>query len=116
MSKTTAPKHLTAATQRWFEEVLEAYVMDSHHVRLLTLACEAWDQKEQARAATAKHGLTFEDKGRIKMRPEVLIEQRARTQFAKLVRELNLDLEGPREEYSRPPTNATARPKLHAGA
>ena len=95
------PKHLRAATRRWWSSVVSEYVLGDHHVRLLTLAAEAWDRCVQAREALSKHGLTFEGfHGEPKARPEVAVERDSRLSFAKLLRELGLDLEPPAE--SRP--------------
>ncbi len=61
---------------------------------LLRAAGEAWDRCQQARQAVADQGLTFTDaSGSIKTKPAVSIERDARTLFARLVRELNLDQE-----------------------
>jgi hypothetical protein len=37
------PKHLRAATKLWFSDVCEQYELEAHHVLLLTIACDAWD-------------------------------------------------------------------------
>ena len=100
-SKPTAkpPKHLRAATSQWWTDVM--YDLESHHVRLLTKACESWDRSEQAREGLLKHGLTFDDRfGSPHARPEVAIERDFRTAFARLVRELGLDVAPPSD--SRP--------------
>jgi P27 family predicted phage terminase small subunit len=95
------PKHLRAATSQWWTEVVGEYDLDSHHVRLLTKACEAFDRSEQAREALLKHGLTFEDRfGSPHARPECAIERDSRLAFARLVREIGLDVSPPSE--SRP--------------
>lgn len=102
-SKPKPPKHLRVATQRWFESVLEDYELESHHVRLLQLAGEAWDRCQQAREAIKKHGLTFENKyGETKIRPEAVIEKDSRIAFARLVRELNLSEEPPDSPRPKP--------------
>jgi phage terminase small subunit len=76
--------------------------LDSHHVRLLTKACEAWDRSERAREALAKYGMTYEDRfGAPRSRPEVAIERDSRLAFARLVRELGLDVALPSD--TRPP-------------
>lgn len=99
-----APKHLRAATARWWESVLADYALEAHHVRLLSLACEAWDRCQEARETLAKKGLTFDDRfGQPHARPEVAIERDSRVAFARLVRELGLDVEEPGAE-NRPPT------------
>jgi phage terminase small subunit len=98
-----APTHLRPATRQWFEEVAAAYVLESHHLRLLQLAGEAWDRAQEARQALAQHGLTHTDRfGAPRPRPEAAIERDSRIGFARLVRELALDVVTPPEE-SRPP-------------
>ena len=37
------PKHLRAATKLWFSDVCEQYELEAHHVLLLTITCDAWD-------------------------------------------------------------------------
>jgi P27 family predicted phage terminase small subunit len=92
------PEHLRIETAAWFASVLKEYELDSHHVRLLTKACEAWDRSEQAREAIAKHGLTYEDRfGAPRARPECAIERDSRLAFARLVHELGLDVASPNE-------------------
>jgi phage terminase small subunit len=99
----TAPEHLREATRIWWLTVCESYQLEQHHVRLLTLAGESWDRGEQAREALAEHGLTYEDRfGQPRSRPEVAIERDSRIAFARLLRELALDVEVPTEDV-RPP-------------
>jgi P27 family predicted phage terminase small subunit len=97
-----APKHLRAPTRRWWASVVEAYVLEEHHRRVLTLAGESWDRCCQAREVLHKEGLTYTDRfGAPKARPEVAIERDARLAVARLLRELNLDSEAPADV--RPP-------------
>jgi P27 family predicted phage terminase small subunit len=99
-----APKHLQPETRRWFESVITDFVLEAHHVRLLTLACEAWDRAGEARELLAREGLTFTDRlGSIRAHPAAALELGSRIAFARLVRELALDVEGQTEERSRPP-------------
>jgi len=99
-----APKHLKAATKRWWESIVREYVLESHHLRLLTLAGEAWDRCVQAREVLAKQGLTFTDRfGQPRSRPEIAIERDSRIAFARLVRELGLDHEGGPSDAPQPP-------------
>ena len=98
------PNHLSLATRRWFEGVVSDYHLESHHIRLLTLACEAWDRGQEARAALAANGLTFVDsRGNPRARPEVAIERDSRLAFARLVRELALDADPGTPGEPRPP-------------
>jgi phage terminase small subunit len=104
----TAPAHLREATRQWFAAVVRDFVLEPHHIRLLTLAAEAWDRGQQAREAIQQHGLTYQDRfNQPHSRPEVGIERDSRIAFARLLRELALDVSEPGEV--RPPT-------IHGGA
>ena len=97
------PTHLRPETARWWRSVVADYELAPHHVRLLTLAAEAWDRCEQAREILAADGLTYTDRfGQPCSRPEVAIERDSRVAFARLLRELALDVELPAGE-ARPP-------------
>lgn len=100
----TPPEHLSAEAAEWWQAVVRDFTLEPHHLRLLRAACEAWDRMQQARHALAEHGaLTFTDeKGTIRAHPCVAMERDARTQFARLVRELDLD-GGAVAEAPRPP-------------
>lgn len=102
------PAHLGDASRIWWRGVCENYALEPHHVRLLTLAAESWDRGEQARAALASAGLTYIDRfDQPHARPEVAIERDNRIAFARLVRELGLDLAEP--EAPKPPPVASRR-------
>jgi phage terminase small subunit len=104
-----APRHLRPATAAWWRAVVAEYELEAHHERLLTLAGEAWDRCVQAREVLATSGLTFLDRfEQPKARPEVAIERDSRIAFARLVRELALDVEPPRET-ARPPRTGGQR-------
>ena len=99
------PPHLAPATQAWWNSVMQDYELEEHHLRLLQLAGEAWDRAQQARAAIETSGLTFQNRfGDPVLRPEVAVERDSRIAFARLVRELDLDVESPSEvRVGRPP-------------
>lgn len=98
-----APSHLRPETAAWWRTIAADFELESHHRRLLTLACESWDRGVEAREALAKHGTVYHDRwGQPRARPEVAIERDARIGFARLVRELALDIELP-DETGRPP-------------
>lgn len=87
-----APRHLRAATRAWFTQVVSVWDLEPHHVRLLSLACESWDECQSAREILAEHGLTYADRfGAPRARPEVAIERDSRISFARLLRELDLE-------------------------
>ena len=107
------PKHLTRATKQWWRKLVSEFVFDDHHLKLLRLACEAWDRGQEAREVLAKEGLTFLDRfDQPKKRPEISIESDARISFARLLRELNLDLDEP--ESPRPPTKPSSKRSNYA--
>ena len=103
--KNDSPRHLQPETRRWYEHVVSEFDLEAHHKRLLSLAAEAWDRGQNARKSLAEAGsLIFIDRfGQPHSRPEVAIERDAAISFARLIRELCLDIELP-AETPRPPT------------
>lgn len=72
------------------------YELAGHHIKLLTLAAQAWDRAEQARQILDTEGLTYLDRyDNPKTRPEIAVERDSRIAFARLLRELSLDVEEP---------------------
>ena len=97
------PDHLSDQIVLWWHEVMREYDLEPHHIRLLTLACEAWDRGQQARIRLASEGLVYYDRFNApKARPEVAIERDSRISFARLLRELDLDIDGPKEPLRAP--------------
>ena len=89
-----APSHLQPATRRWWAGVLADYELEQHHVRLLTLAGEAWDDAQAAREEIARDGATYRDRfDAPRAHPAVARARDARLAFARLLRELDLDAE-----------------------
>jgi P27 family predicted phage terminase small subunit len=98
------PSHLSPSARQWWETTIEAYVLQEHHLRLLQLACEAWDRAQEARERLNREGLTVQGAdGGIKTHPAVGIERDARLAVARLVRELDLDIEPAVPERVGPP-------------
>ena len=84
---TLPPKHLRPDTAAWFKYVVNEYEFESHHIRLLTKACESWDRSEEAREAIAKHGVTYLDRfNSPRARPEVAIERDSRLGYSDFTR------------------------------
>lgn len=93
---TPPPPHLAEATQSWWHSVVADYCLEGHHLRLLQLAAEAWDRCQQARAIIDADGLSYLDRfDAPRARPEIAIERDSRLAFARLIRELDLDVDAP---------------------
>jgi len=106
-----APAHLAPETRAWWREVVRDYQLDPHHLRLLQLACEAWDRCQQARAALTEHGVVYVDRfGAPRPRPEAAIERDSRLAFARLLRELDLDVSPPTPDHRPPALRSNRRP------
>lgn len=103
MARITAPTHLKAATKRWYKQVLEDYELEPHHMKILTLAATSWDRAQDARELIDKEGAIIPDRfGSPKKHPAVDVEKDSMITFARLVRELALDIEPPKAP-GRPP-------------
>jgi phage terminase small subunit len=105
------PDYLQFSTKKWWKDTVSRWVLEPHHIRLLTLAASSWDRAEQARELLAVHGLTYTDpkSGRPCSRPEVAVERDSRLAFARLIRELDLDLEPPKATSKPPALRSIAR-------
>jgi P27 family predicted phage terminase small subunit len=104
------PSHLSKSVKVWWRTVVSDYQLEPHHLRLLQAACEAWDRLQQARELLLKDGLVVEGReGGIRPHPAVAIERDSRVGFARLVRELDLDVEPPASNGRRPPALASNR-------
>jgi P27 family predicted phage terminase small subunit len=98
---TKAPIYLTPATRRWWETIAAEYELEPHHLKLLTAAAESWDRAQEARKILAAEGLCTTDRfGQRRAHPAAGIERDAKGLFARLLRELGLDVSTP---DSRPP-------------
>jgi len=101
-TNTRPPRHLSDESRAWFAAVTKEFDLESHHIKLLQSACESWDRMTQARDLLKVEGITFIDRhGHIRPHPAVNIERDSRALFARLVRELGLDVVEPDEV--RPP-------------
>ncbi len=96
MTELKPPAHLQPATAEWWSEVAGAFLLESHQYRLLTLAAEAWDRAQEARERILADGAYIKDRfGQLRGHPALAVERDARLAFARLVRELALDSDGP---------------------
>ena len=98
-----APRHFRAATRKWWDMVVSTYELESHHLKVLALACAAWERAEEARAVIKREGCFDKDRfGTRRAHPAVAVERDASTLFARLVRELDLDVDAA-PDTARPP-------------
>jgi P27 family predicted phage terminase small subunit len=105
-----APAHFRPETAAWWRSVVADYDLEPHHLRLLQLAGEAWERGQQAREIVAREGVTFtDDRGNPRAHPAVSVEKDARIGFARLIRELDMDVEPPASIRSGPPSLASNR-------
>jgi P27 family predicted phage terminase small subunit len=110
------PAHLSSSARQWWETTVEAYVLQEHHLRLMQLACEAWDRAQAAREQLERDGLMVPGReGGIRPHPCIAIERDARLAVARLVRELDLDTEPPASERMGPPAIFSNRRGRRAG-
>src|SRR5512138_1874129 len=117
MTETTIrpPTGLRAATRKWFVEVCARWVLEPHHVRLLAQACRAYDQAEAAAALIRTDGLIVTmPSGAKRPNPAIRIANEARALYARLLRELDLDLEPPTEAQRPPQLRSMTGRRRHA--
>jgi P27 family predicted phage terminase small subunit len=104
MNSQPPPAHLSPSAQDWWRSCVDRYVLEEHHLRLLRLCCEAWDRAQEAREQLRREGLTVPTRdGGLRSHPCVAIERDARLAVARLVRELDLDVEPPASDRIGPP-------------
>jgi phage terminase small subunit len=88
-----APNHLQPTTSEWWTAVVKEFDLAPHQLRILQVAAEAWDRKEEARKVLAREGLSYVDaKGMHRARPEVAVERDSRAAYLRAMRELALDV------------------------
>jgi phage terminase small subunit len=96
------PDHLGRSAGFWAVTVA-GFDLDPHQLELLRRACEASDRADEARETIDADGACYVDRwGQPKAHPMIAVERDSRLAFARLIRELKLDDDGPASE-SRPP-------------
>jgi phage terminase small subunit len=100
--KTRPPRHLSDESRVWFGRITSDFELEPHHLKLLQAAAECWDRACEARDILKRDGLVWTDRhGSLKPHPMCAVERDNKTLFARLVRELALDVSEP--EAPRPP-------------
>jgi phage terminase small subunit len=101
IKKLKIPKHLSQEMQKFYREKVQEIEFESHHLKILQLACETWDQVTEARIEREKSGAFFVDRwNQPREHPAAKAERDQKVVFARLMRELNLDVTVP---DNRPP-------------
>ncbi len=83
--------------------MVKEWDLEDHHVRLLTLAAEAWERAEEAKAILETEGITYKTRfGEPRAHPAVKTENDAKVLFYRVLDKIGLDPEesGP---VGRPP-------------
>jgi phage terminase small subunit len=97
------PAHISNESKKWFAAVLDDYALEPHELKLLILACEAFDRATSARETIAECGAYYNDRfGSPRKHPAVSVLEAATIAFARLTRELSLTDTAPDE--NRPPS------------
>jgi P27 family predicted phage terminase small subunit len=110
------PQHLSEAGRTWWRTCVKTYELEPHHLRLLQSAAECWDRQQQARAILDAQGITFvDDRGNTRAHPAVAIERDARVGFARILRELDLDVPPPADIRTSPVGLRSNRRLSYAG-
>jgi hypothetical protein len=90
------PGHLSRKAREWVEVILKDYDLEPHQVEILIQAGATWDRIEKSRKQIEKDGAYIRGHlGCLKSHPALADERNGRVVFARLLRELNLEVEGP---------------------
>ena len=101
------PDHLSAESQTWWRQIVLDFDFEAHHLKLLQVTCEAWDRAQQARRIVDDEGAIITDRfGQKKPHPATFVERDNRALFARMLRELSLDVSEPSE--NRPPAHSVS--------
>jgi hypothetical protein len=98
------PRGLSRPARLWWCGIVEKYVLESHHLALLTQAAQAMDRIENARRTLRADGQYYRNaKGERRAHPALAVAAQSSMLFAKLLRQLDLDTEPPPENHRRMP-------------
>jgi len=90
------PENLSGPPAALWREVVAEFDLESHQFHLLAAACDAYSRMLEARDLVDEQGPVVTDsRGGVKAHPAVAIERDCRLGFARLMRELALDVPVP---------------------
>jgi phage terminase small subunit len=79
------PAHISTESKKWFLSVLDDYALEPHEVKLLIMACEAFDRATSARETISECGAYFMDRfGSPRKHRAVSVLEAATLAFARL--------------------------------
>jgi P27 family predicted phage terminase small subunit len=94
MTRERAPSGLGKEGKKFWKQLSGEYDFETHHLKILENACHCLDRIEQAKEQIEKDGLYVPDRyGALKEHPAGKTERDNRALFARLLRELGLDIE-----------------------
>ncbi|MBA7492305.1 hypothetical protein ES702_02854 [subsurface metagenome] len=97
------PKFLRTKSKEFFKKVINEYALEDHHIKILVLMCQCLDQIELARIRIEKEGSYYTNRfGEPRPHPALKEFKDNKIIFARLIKQLDLDVE-PRREVGRPP-------------
>lgn len=103
MTNSQIPSDLSKNSKEWYQEIINEYELEAHHLKILLAAAEALDRIEEARKVIKQEGSYYRDRfDQPKAHPALDVERNNKILFARLVRELGLDLGN--SDNSRPPS------------
>jgi phage terminase small subunit len=95
-----APKHLSKSARKWWSSIANNFEFEPYDLATLTLAAESLDRAEEARLRIVQDGPYVQGRYGLRAHPAIAVERDSRIAFARLTRELALDVE---PAGSRPP-------------
>ena len=82
------PTHLRPATKKFWAEVVENFELETQHLYILALLCDALDRAAAAREIIDEEGAIFKNRfAEPRQHPAVAIERNAQITAARLLRE-----------------------------
>ena len=102
--KQEIPSHLSKEAGEIFRDLCADYrINDTAGLKILRVACEAFERAQGARIIIDRDGMTVKDKfEQTKPHPLLPIERDSRAAFLSGLKALNLDITPPRDQTGRP--------------